>query len=97
MSEVVRLDMALDLDRFAILQKWNNDGTPESHARKDGCQSQVNKRTHKNQSRRNDESPSRKDDGRDGLPAEENGGLSRKDEGHGFGGKSRGNEVRSGV
>jgi hypothetical protein len=48
----------------------------------------------KKQPRRNagqNGSPSRMDDGQDGLPAKENGGLSRKDEGPRSGGKFRGN------
>jgi hypothetical protein len=39
----------------------------------------------------------RKDCGQDGRPATENRGLSVKDRGHGFGGKSRRNRARGGA
>lgn len=54
----------------------------------------------KSQPRRNDVQvacPLRKDDDQDGLPAREKGSLTRKDEGHEFGDKSRRNGVRSGA
>jgi hypothetical protein len=81
-------------------ENGTNDGTSGSHHRKDKCISKINESRNVSwpttSERRNAgqiRCPSRQDDGQVELPARVNGGLSRKDGGHGFGGKCRRNRV----